>query len=122
VVSLPIITMLYCSLMERIWFYEYALVFTSNVLVTKFPQRCNCEFRSSGCDTASVVRFTFQNQGSAFVRKVGNQSVSRSVTSPETAIQSVESSLPEMLQSYTNCGATQQPHCTGFEPCNRTVH
>jgi len=41
--------MLYYSLMERIRFYESAFVFASYVLVTKFPQRCNCGFRSSGC-------------------------------------------------------------------------
>jgi len=76
------------------------LLFASSVLVTKFPQRC-----LPGCD-----RLTFQAQGSAFVRRVGSHSLRRDVTSYETGIQSVESSLPGMLQSNTSCGATQQPH------------
>jgi hypothetical protein len=43
---LAVITMIYYSLMEQIWFYECSLVFVSNVRVLKFPQRCNCGFRS----------------------------------------------------------------------------
>jgi hypothetical protein len=58
--------------------------------------------------------------GSAFVRRVGNQSLRRNVTSQETEVQSVESGVPEILQSNTSWGATQQTR-TGFELCNRTI-
>lgn len=103
--------------MERIRFYEYSLVFVSNVLITKFLQRCNCRFRCCGMRHCIIGPLDLSMPS---FEMIGNQSLRRNVTSHETGIQSVELGLglPEMLQSNTSCGETLQLHCTGFELCN----
>ena len=49
--------------MEQIWFYEYAVVFASDLLVTKFPQRSNCGFRSSGMRPCSIGPLDLSESG-----------------------------------------------------------
>lgn len=109
---LAVVTLLYCSLMEWIRFYEYALVFASNVLAMKFPQRCNCGFRSSGMRHCIIGSLDLSGSGQCLLSN-GREPVTkalRHIQRDRNTVSWSEPSLPEMLQSNTSCGASQQPH------------